>query len=73
MTAARSAVLGASIWAKVVVGGEQKVIRSSVRDFEQAPFGLKSKKGEGKIEVLDVQSCESPSTIRSAFAVVSAD
>lgn len=39
----RSALLGDDVWAKLVVAGEEKVIRGNVRDFQQAPFGLKSK------------------------------
>lgn len=60
VTDGRSAILGEDVWVKMVVGGEEKVVRGpgGVKDFREAPWGLKSSKDLGTAEVKDVQSCE---------------
>lgn len=59
LTGGRSAILGENLWAKVVVAGEEMVVRGGggVRDFQKTPWGLKSKDFE-KVEVKEVQSGE---------------
>lgn len=64
VTGGRSAILGENVWAKVVVAGEERVIRGggggAVRDFTEKPWGLKSQDFE-KVEVKEVQSGQSSS------------
>ncbi|KAL7409548.1 hypothetical protein BDY24DRAFT_418835 [Mrakia frigida] len=63
VTGGRSAILGENVWAKVVVAGEERVLRGggAVRDFTEKPWGLKSQDFD-KVEVKEVQSalCSTP-------------